>query len=393
MKHFAKHEYQKVIYINFEEKKSLQSLFADDFDISRILSAFSIESGFYPHHENTLIILDEIQEAERGVTSLKYFHELAPEFHIIAAGSYLGINIHKDNSFPVGKVEFLDLYPLNFFEFLQATEQDSLIQLLQSKDWELIRTFKNKYIDLLKLYYFVGGMPEVVAHYIEYKDFVWVRKLQEDIIQAYKFDFSKHAPLSIVPRINMIWNSIPAQLSKKNKKFIWKVLKKGARAKEFELALEWLVASGLMTKVYRITKPGLPLRAYIDSNSFKAFMVDLGLLGALSGLQAQTVLKGNSIFQEFKGALTEQFVFQQIKDKGLFYWSSERSSGEIDFIFQWQDNIVPAEVKAEENLRSKSLRFFCKKYDIKKALRFSMADYREEEWLTNIPLYAINLIK
>ena len=392
MKSFGENEYKNVVYINFEDKKQLQSLFVTDFDIERILLAFSIETGLDAEPENSLIILDEIQEAERGITSLKYFQEQAPEYHIIAAGSYLGISLNQNNSFPVGKVDFLNLEPLSFSEFLLAKQEEKLLKLLNDAQWDLIKVFKTKYIELLKQYYFIGGMPEVVEHFINNKDFKEVRRLQRNILLSYEHDFSKHAPIQIVPRIKMIWNSIPAQLSKENKKFIFGIVKKGSRAKDYELALEWLIGSGLISKTYRISKPSLPLAAYVDTSAFKVFILDVGLLGALSNLDYHTIIEGNRIFEEFKGALTEQYVFQQLEKDNIYYWSADRSDGEIDFILQKANTVIPIEVKAEENLRAKSLKYFCEKYKKENAIRTSMSDYRKESWLTNIPLYAINYI-
>jgi len=391
MKEFGKNEYENILYINFENKKPLQELFKLDFDINRILLALSIETGIDAKPEKTLIIFDEIQEAERGLTSLKYFHEEAPEYHVIAAGSYLGIFLNQNNSFPVGKVDFLNLEPLSFNEFLMANEQSKLLKLIEQEEWDLIKVFKNKYIELLKLYYFVGGMPEVVQSFITNKDADKLRRIQKNILLSYEHDFSKHAPISIVPRIKMVWDSIPAQLSKENKKFIFGLIKKGARAKDYELAIEWLVGNGLIKKVFRVNKPGLPLSSYADISAFKIFVLDIGLLGAMSDLDKHSIIKGNSIFEEFKGALSEQYVFQQIKNGIVYYWSSVNSIGEIDFLIQKENKIIPIEVKAEENLKAKSLKFFCRKYKNQNAIRTSMSDYRKEDWLVNIPLYAINL--
>ena len=389
MKEFGKKEYKNVVYVNFENKKQLQNLFKNDFDIERILLALSIETGIDAQPETSLIIFDEIQEAERGITSLKYFHEEAPQYHIIAAGSYLGISLNQKNSFPVGKVQFLNLEPLSFEEFLLAKGEDKLLKLIENGQWDLIKLFKTKFIELLKHYYFIGGMPEVVKSFIKNTNFDEVRAIQNDILLSYEHDFSKHAPIQIVPRIKMVWESIPAQLSKENKKFIFGVVKKGSRAKDFELALEWLIGSGLITKVNRISKPSLPLNAYSDASAFKIFMLDVGLLGALLHLDSHTIIEGNRIFEEFKGALTEQYVFQQLDKGNLYYWSADRSDGEIDFVLQQQDLVIPVEVKAEENLKAKSLKSFCDKYKNKNAIRTSMSDYRKEDWLTNIPLYAI----
>ena len=395
MKEFGKKEYQQTAYVNFEGNKRLKSLFAGDFDIRRIITALQIETGIPIHAENTLIIFDEIQEAEGALTSLKYFQENAPQYHIIAAGSLLGVALHQKTSFPVGKVEFLELYPLSYFEFLSAMGEQSLLDLLNSNDWPLIKSFKEKYIHYLRQYYFIGGMPEAVLSFKNHNDFQEVRAIQKQILSAYEQDFSKHAPYSIVPRIRMLWNAIPAQLAKENKKFIYKVVKPGARAKEYELALSWLIDCGLIYKVTRALKPGIPLKAYEDNQAFKLFVVDTGLLAAMGDIDAKTLLEGNRIFEEFKGALTEQYVLQQLKTVSglaIYYWSAERSSAEIDFLVQYAGAVVPIEVKAEENLQAKSLKAFYQKYSPSQAIRTSMSDYREESWLTNIPLYAIGNI-
>ena len=393
MKEFGKNEYSQTVYINFESSKLLKTLFVDNFDINRIITALQIETGIQVNPENTLIIFDEIQEAEGAITSLKYFCENAPQYHIIAAGSLLGVAMHKHTSFPVGKVEFLDLYPLNYTEFLLALDQQPLLNLLKSKDWTLIKSFKEKYIQLLRQYYYIGGMPEVVLSYRTQNDFKEVRVIQKRILTAYEHDFSKHAPSDIVPRIRMLWNSIPSQLAKENKKFIYGAVKPGSRAKDYELALSWLIDCGLVHKVCRVSKPGIPLKAYEDYNAFKLFIADVGLMGAMGDIDVRTLLEGNMIFEEFKGALTEQYVLQQlasIRDFVIYYWSAERSTAEIDFLIQYSGEVIPIEVKAEENLQAKSLKAFCKKYSPQTAVRTSMSDFRKEDWLTNLPLYAID---
>jgi len=395
MKEFGKNEYAQTAYVNFESSGALKNIFETDYDVQRIISAIQIETGIRIEPQNTLIILDEIQEAKGAITSLKYFSENAPQYQIIAAGSLLGVALHKETSFPVGKVEFLDLYPLNFQEFLLAMQQESLLSLIKNRDWTLIKSFREKYIRLLRQYYYIGGMPEVVASYRTDDDFRQVRDIQKRILAAYEQDFSKHAPNDIVPRIRMLWNSIPAQLARENKKFIYGAVKPGSRAKEYELALSWLIDCGLTHKICRVTKPGLPLKAYEDSSAFKLFIVDVGLLGAMVDIDARTLLEGNAIFEEFKGAMTEQYVLQQLvtlHDLAIHYWSAERSRAEIDFLIQYSGQVVPIEVKAEENLQAKSLKSFCQKYSPSIAVRTSMSDFREEDWLMNIPLYAIGEI-
>lgn len=393
MKEFGKREYTQTAYVNFESSKVLKSLFVDNFDLQRILTAIQIETGIQIHPENTLIILDEIQEAEGAITSLKYFYENLPNYHIIAAGSLLGVALHQQTSFPVGKVEFLDLYPMSFREFLMAMKQQPLLDLLKSKDWTLIKTFKEKYIDLLKHYYFVGGMPEAVSYFSQNNDFNETRAIQKRILLAYEQDFSKHAPIDIVPRIRMLWNSIPSQLSKENKKFIYGAVKPGSRSKDFELALSWLIDCGLTHKICRVSKPGMPLKAYEDMNAFKLFIVDVGLLAAMGDIDARTIIDGNAIFEEFKGALTEQYVLQQLitsPDIAIYYWSAEKSNAEVDFVIQFNGQVVPIEVKASENLQAKSLKSFCQRYEMNNAVRTSMTDFKKEEWMTNFPLYAIH---
>lgn len=396
IKEFGKNEYQDTAYINFESSKLLKNLFIDNFDLQRILTALQIETNVQIRPETTLIVLDEIQEAEGAITSLKYFYENLPQYHIVAAGSLLGIALHKHASFPVGKVDFLDLNPLNFQEFLAALGQQPLLDLMRSKDWTLIKNFKGKYIELLRQYYYIGGMPEAVYDFSSQNNFEEVRAIQKRILIAYEQDLSKHAPTDIVPRIRMLWNSIPSQLTKENRKFIYGAVKPGSRAKDFELALAWLIDCGLVHKVCKATKPGLPLKAYEDLNAFKLFIADIGLLGAMGDINVKTLIDGNAIFEEFKGAMTEQYVLQQlitIPDIAIYYWSAERSTAEIDFLVQLNGKIIPIEVKASENLQAKSLKTFCQKNPTLNAIRSSMSDFRKEGWLTNMPLYAIGEIE
>ena len=395
MKEFGNNEYKQTAYVNFESSRSLNTLFADDYNIDRIIAAIQIETGVQINADNTLIIFDEIQEANGAITSLKYFYENAPQYHIISAGSLLGVSLYKQTSFPVGKVEFMDLFPLSFEEFLVAVDQQQLLDLIARKDWVLIKSFKSKLIQYLRSYYYIGGMPEVVLSYCDENDFRKVRTIQKRLLQAYDNDFSKHAPYEIVPRIRMLWNSILAQLTKENKKFIYKAVKPGSRAKDYELALSWLIDCGLIHKISRVSKPGIPLKAYEDLGAFKLFLTDVGLLGAMGDIDARTLLEGNLIFTEFKGSLTEQYVLQQIKpiqDLAIYYWSAEKSKSEIDFLIQYSGDVIPVEVKSEENLQAKSLRTYCQKFDPKTAIRTSMSDFRKEDWMINLPLYAISKI-
>lgn len=392
MKEFGRENYDSVAYINFENNERMRSLFEHDLDVDRLMTGLQIETNLRISAD-TLIIFDEIQEVPNALTSLKYFQESTPEYHILAAGSALGVALHEGTSFPVGKVEFLDLHPLSFTEFLLASGNKALVDLLNAHDISLITSFKTKYIDLLKNYYFVGGMPEAILAYIDTKSFSQIRDIQKRLLLAYEQDFSKHASYEVVPRIRLVWNSIPAQLSKENRKFIYGVVKQGARAREYELALQWLEDSGLIHKVYRVTKPEVPLSAYQDFNAFKLFMFDVGLLGALSDLGALNLLEGNRVFTQFKGALTEQYVFQQLfstNAMALYYWSADKGSAEVDFIAQLNGAIYPIEVKAAENLQAKSLKSYRQQFNPKKSIRTSMADFHDEDWLLNLPLYMIN---
>jgi len=392
MKEFAKTEYKDFIYVNFEFDEDMKTLFEADLNPERILLYLNIFSGIEAKPHTTLIIFDEIQEATRGLTSLKYFSENAPEYHVMAAGSLLGITLHQQISFPVGKVDFLDLYPLNFYEFLCAIGQERFAELIKIGDFQMINSFKTKYTEWLRQYYYIGGMPAAVVSFVKKKDFVEVRTVQKKILDAYESDFSKHAPIEIVPRIRLVWNSILPQLAKENRKFIYSKIQKGARAREFELAMAWLLDCGLINQVFRVTKPDLPLKAYLDFSAFKLFMIDVGLMAAMAELDTKTLLKGSEIFEEFKGALTEQFVFQQfVNNKSLViaYWASDSLKAEIDFLVQYLNEIIPIEVKAAENLQAKSLRTFCEKHNPKTVIRTSLSDYRKETWLTNVPLYVI----
>lgn len=391
MREFGKRYYKNTIYINFDNNEVMKKVFEIDFDISRIVSAIKIENGGDFDPEDTLIIFDEIQEAPKALSSLKYFYENAPQYAIIAAGSLLGVTLHEGTSFPVGKVDFLHLYPMDFREFILALGEEELARILKDGNYELVNAYSVRYIELLKKYFYVGGMPEAVQTYIDTDDVFEVRQIQKNLLKYYEEDFSKHAPKEVIPRIMMVWNSIPAQLAKENRKFMYGSLRKGARAKEFEMAIQWLEDAGLILKSYRISKPDIPLIAYMEMNSFKMFMLDVGLLGAKADLSARVLLEGSAIFEEFKGALTEQYVAEQLNasGRGLYYYSTENSSGEIDFILQQDLECVPIEVKASENLRAKSLRSFCDKYKPKKAIRTSMSNYRKEDWLTNVPLYML----
>lgn len=391
MKKFGKEAYKKCAYVNFEDNDDLRGMFEHDFDIQRIIANLQWATDV-TIDEDTLIILDEIQEAPRGITALKYFQEKASQYHVIAAGSLLGIAMHKNDSFPVGKVDFMNLYPLSFYEFLNAIGEKKMVDLLQAKDWTMLTMVRAKFEERLRQYYFVGGMPAAVLAFVNDGDLNKVRTIQKSIIEAYERDFSKHAPAIEVPRIRMVWHSIPSQLSKENRKFIYGMIKEGARAKDFELAIEWLKDAGLIYKVNRCKKAQLPLAAYEDFSAFKMFLSDIGLMGAMSNIPVQSLLNGNMLFSDFKGALTEQFVLQQMKTNqslSIYYWSADNSRGEIDFLVQQEEKVIPIEVKAEENLQAKSLRMFVERNPGLKGCRFSMSPYREQDWLVNYPLYSV----
>ncbi len=392
LKEFGKNEYQETIYINFEEFPQLQGIFYQDFDIARIITAIEIHAQKKVIADETLLIFDEIQMANKGITSLKYFYENAPQYHIVAAGSLLGLFLHNQTSFPVGKVEIMELAPMSFIEVLNAMGEERLVAQIQHENWDILVPFHDKLLGYLKQYMFVGGMPEVVLAYQENKDFELVRKIQKQIIMAYEADFSKHAPKEVFPRIQMVWNSIPAQLAKENKKFVFNILREGARAKDYELAIQWLQDCGLILKVNRIKKPEIPLKAYEESSVFKVFLVDVGLLGAMSMLDVSSIIN-NEILNEFKGAMAEQFVLQQLKtNKELFitYWTNERSTAEVDFVVQKNNEVIVIEVKSGENVRSKSFKFFYEQYQPNMALRMSGLPFKQQDWLTNIPLYGVN---
>lgn len=391
LKEFGAREYSEVVYINCDDNNDMQNMFVD-YDVDRIIRSMSAISGVSIKPSTTLLILDEIQEVERGLASLKYFCEKAPEYHVAVAGSLLGITLHEGTSFPVGKVDMLYMYPMDFEEFLLAMGKEQLVELLRNNSWAALTPLRGMLTELLRQYYFVGGMPEAVKTYVERGDIWEVRSIHSKIIDAYRNDMSKHVPKQQVQRINMVWNSIPSQLARDNKKFIYGALRKGARANDFEIAIQWLVDSGLVHKVHRISKPVVPLKFYEDMASFKLFLLDCGLLGALSETPPEQILIGDNVFEEYKGAFTENYVLQQLKSLPrtfVYYYSNDNSTLEIDFVVQHDAHIIPIEVKAEENLRAKSLRQFVTDNSGLHGVRFSMSDYREQDWLTNVPLWAV----
>lgn len=393
VKEFGKTEYKQMVYVNFEDDDAPRDIFQSDFNVDRIITLLNAYAGLKITAEDTLLVFDEIQTAPRGITALKYFYEKAPQYHIVAIGSLLGVNIHPGESFPVGKVDFLTLYPLSFTEFLLAMEEKGLVELMEKREWKLLNTFKSKLINYLRYYLFIGGMPEAVLRFSQNRDWNEVRKIQQNILKSYENDFSKYAPKEILPRINMVWESMPAQLAKENKKFVYGIIKEGARAKDFELAIQWLADAGLLQKVYNISKPALPLAAYKELSAFKLYHNDTGLLAAMAKLSAKTLLNGDTVFTEFKGALTEQYVFQQLiqnENLAIHYFTFDNSKYEIDFIIQNEnDEIIPIEVKSGENLKARSFKLFCEKFHPTKAIRSSLSEYHEESWLINVPLYTI----
>ncbi len=392
MKEFGRTHYDKTAYISFYNNKRMDDVFQSDFDINRIIMNLNIESGVTITPGDTLIILDEIQDSPKVLESLKYFCEEAPQYHVVAAGSLLGVAIHEGVSYPVGKVDLLDLYPLNFREFLYAVDEQSLVEALATKDYTLIDNFSDKYLFWLKNYYYVGGMPAVVDEFRQNKDYAEVRQIQHDIIRQYEGDFGKHVDARTLPRIRLVWDSVPMQLAKENKKFFFGQIKKGARSSEYEIAIQWLVDCGLVYKVNRVNEPNMPLKAYKSMNAYKLFVLDVGLLGAMSDLEVESILEGNDIFIEFKGALTEQYVLQQmISDTRYtpYYFGTEKATFEQDFLIQKGKNIIPIEVKSSDNIRSQSLKAYCDKYKPDKAVRFSTLKYIDQGWMENIPLYAV----
>lgn len=392
MKEFGKNYYAKTAYISFYNNNRMKKVFDMDFDIERIIMNLNIESGISITPNDTLIILDEIQDAPKVLESLKYFCENAPEYHVVAAGSLLGVAIHEGVSYPVGKVDLMDLYPLSYREFLYAMGEKQLSDVLKTKDYSVIDIFSDKYLFWLKNYYYTGGMPAVVDFFREDKDYAEVRNIQKDILRQYKGDFGKHVDAPNLPRIRMVWESIPMQLAKENKKFFFGQIKKGARSSDYEIAIQWLLDCGLIYKVHRVNEPHVPLSAYKSMNAYKLFMLDVGLLGAMSEIDAVSILEGNDIFVEFKGALTEQYVLQQlISDTSYtpYYFGTDKATFEQDFLIQIGKNAVPIEVKAEINTKSQSLKSYCEKYKPETAIRLSTKKYIDQGWMKNIPLYAV----
>ena len=392
LKEFGAQCFDNVAYVNFDNNEAMNLLFEEGYDIPHLLTGIQAETGERIVEGKTLVIFDEIQECPKALTSLKYFRENAPGQVIAAAGSLLGLAVHQGTGYPVGNVTTFDLYPLNFREFLDATGNQPFRELIDAPDTSAVSAFSSKIIALLRQYYFIGGMPEAVVAFAESSLLQDARTVQNQILSDYRRDVSKHLSASETEYTLAAWDSIPAHLGQENRKFVFGHIKEGARAKNYRSAITWLTEAGLTTCVRRVSKPGIPLSAYVEESSFKLFTLDVGLLGAMAGLDPSSVISGNKVFTEFKGALTEQFVCQQlVSDCGLqpFYWSAESSRGEIDFLAQDEGRIYPIEVKAEENLRSKSLRAFNEKYEDTNPRRFSLSGYRDESWMRNVPLFMI----
>lgn len=392
MREFGNKAFKKMVYVNFENEPRFRDLFIKDYNTARIISMLELHLNEKIDAEDTLLIFDEIQAVDGGLTSLKYFCEEAPQYAIVAAGSLLGISLHANQSFPVGKVDFLDLYPMTLEEFMCAAGKKMLWDAMVAQEWDMVATFHDELLQMLRIYMYVGGMPEVVKQWVDNQDFFAVREMQQNILRSYVADFSKHIPDDQVPRVNMVWDSLPAQLAKENKKFIYGIIRDGARAKDFELAIMWLYNCGLVLKSHRVKVPSMPLKAYQDFQTFKLFMVDVGLMGAAVGLQTQMLLEGNRLFTEFKGALAEQYVMQELSAQNfdyIGYWTNERSTAEVDFVIQHKGEVVPIEVKSGENLRSRSFTQFCRTYELKIAFKASTLPYHGGMDIVNVPLYGI----
>ena len=390
LQQFGQNEYKKCAFFSLDRSPKVAEVFEKGGSTADMLMALSAISQIDITPNDTLVVLDEIQDCPKALEALKFFCEDAPHVHIIVAGSLLGLSLHGGVSYPVGKVEELRLYPMNFIEFLDAMDKKQLVSILESGNWNVINMLESELTSLLRQYYYVGGMPAAVLAFVQQKGVNEVRSIQQQIIQDYRRDFSKHAPEREVPRINMVWDSIPAQLAKENKKFVYGAVKKSARAADFKLAIQWLIDAGLAYKVQRVNAPRLPFKFYEDLNAFKLFMLDVGLMGAMTETSAESMLVGDNVFSEYKGAFTELFVFTQLKSRhfSLYYHTVESSTIEIDFLTQWHDRVIPIEVKAEVNVKAKSLHTFINNNPELQGLRFSMLPYKKQDWVINVPLYA-----
>lgn len=390
LREFGEREFSKFTFFSLDRNQNAREVFEKGGSTADILMALSAISQVDITPGDTLLVLDEIQDCPKALEILKFFCEDMPELHVIVAGSLLGLSLHEGVSYPVGKVEELRLYPMTFLEFLSAMGKTQLVEVLESRNWAVMNMLETELVGLLRQYYYVGGMPAAVLAHVEQRGLKEVRTIQNQVLQDYRRDFSKHAPAREVPRINLVWDSIPAQLAKENKKYVYGAVKKSARAADFELAIQWLIDAGLVYKVQRVNAPRLPFKFYEDHNAFKLFMLDVGLMGAMAEASAESILVGDNIFSEYKGAFTELYVFTQLTSQGisLYYHSVDNSTIEIDFLTAYKDHVVPIEVKAEVNVKSKSLRTFITRNPGLKGLRFSMLPYEQQDWMTNIPLYA-----
>ena len=394
LKEFGRKEYDNMVYINCADDSFAKNLFTSDLKPKRIVRDIVANTDERIVAGKTLIFFDEIQESPQGISALKYFCEDAPEHHVVVAGSLLGVVHHPSESYPVGKVDLMRLYPMTFEEFLWAKGNETLSEMLENCEWDSLRVLHEKLSDLLRQYYYVGGMPEAVLSWTLQEDIQTIRKIQTSILESYANDISKHAAHQ-TERIRMVWNSIPAQLAKENKKFIYGAVRKGGRAKDFEEAIQWLVDAGLVYKIHRTKSPQMPMKFYEDFDAFKLFLLDVGLLGALSGASAAQMIVNNDVFKEFKGAFTENYVLQQLKTLGdaqIYYFSKENSKVEIDFLLQTDARLTPIEVKAEDNVKSKSFRQFITIDHAEKhlkGLRCSMLPYADQGWMENVPLYSV----
>lgn len=390
LREFGEKEYAKLAYFSLDRDLKAVEVFEKGGNMADILMSLSAISEVDITPNDTLVVLDEIQDCPKALESLKFFCEDAPSVHVVVAGSLLGLSLHNGVSYPVGKVEELRLYPMNFIEFLNAIGKTQLVKVLEGANWTVINMLASELISLLRQYYYVGGMPAAVLAHVEKRGLQEIRQIQQQILRDYRRDFSKHAPSREVPRINMVWDSIPAQLAKENKKFVYGAVRKSARASEFEMAIQWLIDAGLAYKVDRVSSPRMPLKFYDDMVAFKLFMLDVGLMGAMADTSAEAMLVGDGIFTEYKGAFTELYVFTQLQcmSMPLYYHSVDNSTIEIDFLTQWHDKVVPIEVKAEVNVKSKSLRTFIGNNPGLKGVRYSMLPFHDQEWMVNVPLYA-----
>ena len=393
MREFGKECYDTVAYINCDAEPLAKELFTDDYNIERLLFAVQAITGVKPEVGKTLIIFDEIQEAPRGLHSLKYFQEEAPEYHVMAAGSLLGITLHQGDSFPVGKVDMLNVYPMDYEEFLEANGEAGLSHMLRQRHWKMIDAFGPKFIEQLRYYYFVGGMPEVVSLFVQNHDLAEVRQLQQNILEAYRNDISKHSSKTESIRIGQVLESLPSQMAKENKKFIYGVIKQGARAKDYELAIQWLIDAGIIHKVSRVKEIQVPIKFYEDLNAFKLYLLDCGLFACMVDAPARQMIVGDNVFKEFKGSFTEQYVLQQLVSMNItpYYWSNDTTPAEIDFVVQLDDRVIPIEVKAEENVRARSMKTYIDRHPEAnlKGLRLSMKGYMDQGWMENVPLYSV----